>query len=658
MPPVTIIALGAIIGIAIGPVINLSQILVLIIFILSVILSLAFGKNASTAYRMLMAFVVFVLLGLFLSSIAQIDRDPVRARTHTNPIYRSIADSCGRALNEKDCGIALAIVFGDQDAVESAEKDNFKRAGLLHLFAASGFNVALAAGFIMVLAHLAGAPKLGAASIAIATIFFYLWLIGPSPSVLRAVVMSVILYLSFFFGRKVDGLASTSFAALILLTINPNSLFDIGWQLSFASLLGILLVAPKISALFKPEISKLASPLSITLGAQVMVAPFLIYYFGQISTVAVLANPFASIIVAYVTGIGFISGLVSLIWPALGQLGFSTLSPLLRLISQMSSFFANIPGSMLETKASLGMALGFIVVTILVFLLTKSMKGKLTFPAIIIFVLCVQASGVWFNLGQGFQREGLAVHFLDIGQGDATIIKSKSGSVILIDSGKEFSLLQRELRQRGVRRIDLLILSHAHADHLGAIAELINVYPVDKVIEPGFPYDTRGYKEFKETLKKNGIERHIGRAGQRFKVGDVLVKILWPRPQMMRGTNSDVNNNSIVAKIEYKDFQLLMPGDIEEEAIETLTSGSVDLRAQVLKVSHQGSSNGTTTRFLNRIKPEYAVISVGRNNPYGHPHAVTIRRLKRFVSDLGRTDYDGDVYVGTDGSRIRFASDK
>ncbi len=658
MPPVVIITLGSIIGIGVGPIIKLSSDLILVLFAVSILLTLKLGVRAAVSHRMLMSFTVYILLGLLLSSVAQIDRNPVRPNTHTNPIYQSIADSCGNALNGKECGIALAIVFGDQRAVESAEKENFKRAGLLHLFAASGFNVALAAGFIMILARLAGAPKLGAASVAIATIFFYLWLIGPSPSVLRAVVMSVVLYLSIFFGRKVDALASTSFAALILLAINPNSLFDIGWQLSFASLLGILLVGPRITALFKPQISRLVAPLSITLGAQIMVAPFLIYYFGQISTIAVLANPFASIIVAYVTGIGFLSGIVSLIWPALGQLGFSTLSPFLKLISLMSSIFANIPGSMLETKASLGMALGFILLTSLVFLLTRSRKGKLAFPAIIILLLGVQAAGVWFNLGQGIQRENLAVHFLDIGQGDATLLKSKSGPVVLIDGGKEYIKLRSELRQRGVRRIDLLILSHAHADHLGGITELVREYPVEKVIEPGFPYDTRGYKEFKKSLRQNGIKRQIARAGQRFEVGDILVKILWPPAQMIRGTNSDVNNNSIVAKIEYQNFRLLMPGDIEEEAIQALTSGSLDLKAQVLKVSHQGSSNGTTRRLLNRVKPEYAVISVGKGNPYGHPHAVTIKRLKRFVSRLGRTDYNGDVYIGTDGSRIRFASDK
>lgn len=658
MPPIVIITTGVIIGIAVGPIIKLPNLVTTVLFAVAILLTLKIGRRAAILHRIIMAFVVYVLLGLLLSSGAQMDSDPVRSRTHTNPIYRSIADSCGSALNAKECGIALAIVFGDQDAVETAEKENFKRAGLLHLFAASGFNVALAAGFIMILARLAGAPKLAAASVALATIFFYLWLIGPSPSVLRAVVMSAILYLSFFFGRKVDALASTSFAALVLLGIDPNSLFDIGWQLSFASLLGILLLAPKISALFKPQISRLATPISITLGAQIMVAPLLIFYFGQISTIAVLANPFASIIVAYVTGIGFLAGIVSLFWPSLGQLGFSTLSPFLKLISLMSSFFANIPGSMLETKASLAMALGFVFLTGLVFLLTRSMKGKLAFPAIIIFILCVQAMGVWFNLGQGFQREGLAVHFLDIGQGDATLVKSRTGPVVLIDSGREFISLRRELRQRGVRRIDLLILSHAHADHLGAIEELIREYPVEKVIEPGFPYDTAGYMDFKQSLKKKGIERHIGRAGQRFEVGDISVKILWPRGQMMRGTNSDVNNNSIVAKIEYQDFRLLMPGDIEEEAIEELIAGSVDLKAQVLKVSHQGSSNGTTMRFLNRVEPEYAVISVGQGNPYGHPHAVTIERLKRFVSGLGRTDYNGDVYIGTDGSYIRYASDK
>lgn len=658
MSPAVVVALGTMAGISLASLIDLPYLALWAIFMFMCSAALIRTIAQPSGGQTLTIFIIFVLLGCLLLKMSPGKYESHRAETHTNPFYKSIAKLSGKALNEKNNSLMLAIVFGDQKNVDPVEKDNFRRAGLLHMFAASGFNVALLAGFIMILARYANAPKTASAALALISVIFYLWLVGSSPSVARAVVMSIILYLAIFFGRRVDALASTSIAAVILLAIDPRALFDIGWQLSFASLFGLLVLAPLIAKLFENERSKVVSAFSLTLGAQIAVAPFLINYFGQLSTLSVLANPMASGVVAYVTVVGFLAAFMSTFWPTLAGYIFATLSPPLAFVSWTSSVFANIPASTIDMQASLAYAVLFLILTLMVFAAFRSLKRRLTISAIIIFIIAAQTAGLWINLAQGIQREALSMHFLDIGQGDATLIKSEDGSVILIDGGRDFLLLDRELRQRRVNHLDLVIISHAHADHLGSVSELVKKYPVAAVIEPGIKYDSDAYRDFRQALAVNNIPRLIGRMHQKYQVGEIEIKILWPGKDLIIGSNSDVNNNSIVARIEYKKFSLLLTGDIEEEAIGELSESSVDLKSQVLKVSHQGSANGTTIDLLKKVQPKYAIISVGRNNPFGHPHQITLRRLNKFTLKTLRTDQDGDIYIGTDGKSIEMVSDK
>lgn len=657
MSPAVVVALGTMAGISLASLIDLPYLAIWAIFIFTCSAALMRAIFQPSKGQTLTIFLIFVLLGCLLLITAPDEAESHRTETHTNPLYKSIAKLSSKSLNEKDNSLMLAIVFGDQKNVDPVEKDNFRRAGLLHMFAASGFNVALLAGFLMILARYASAPKIASAALALISVIFYLWLVGSSPSVARAVVMSIILYLAIFFGRRVDATASTSIAAVILLAIDPRALFDIGWQLSFASLFGLLVLAPLIANLFEYKRSKVVSAFSLTLGAQIAVAPFLINYFGQLSTLSVLANPMASGVVAYVTVVGFLAALLSTFWPTLAGYIFATLTPPLAFVSWTSSVFANIPASTIEMEASLAYAVLFLLLTLMVFAAFRSIKGRLTMSAIIIFIIAAQTAGLWINLAQGIQREALSVYFLDIGQGDATLIKSEDGSVILIDGGRDFFLLDRELRQRQVTHLDLLIISHAHADHLGSVSELVKKYPVATVIEPGVKYDSDAYRDFRQALAANKIPRLIGRRHQKYKVGEVEIKILMPGKDLIIGSNSDVNNNSIVAKIEYKKFSLLLTGDIEEEAISELSESRVDLKAQVLKVSHQGSKNGTTLSLLKKVQPKYAIISVGQSNPFGHPHQITLRRLNKFALKTLRTDQNGDIYIGTDGSSIEMSSD-
>ena len=659
MGPAVVVAFALIVGVCLAALLGPAPAVLWAALALILLAAFFLERTGRETWRALVVFGVFAVIGALLLTAAGPARPTtVRTADHHNPVYSVISREAVSALGVERGGLLLAIVFGDQSQVDAVAKDDFRRAGLLHLFAASGFNVTLAAGFILLMARMARAPKLLAASLALASVVFYFWLVGPTPSVLRATVMSVLLYLAVFFGRRVDAIASTAVAAAVLLILHPSSLFDIGWQLSFAGLLGILLVAPKITELLNPGVRELAAPLTVTTGAQIAVAPIVLYYFGQVSTVALIANPVTTLAVAYTTGVGFAGSLIAYVHPGSGRLILASLAWPLDFISGATRLFASLPASNLQFEPSIINALVMVALVAGVAWLVRRRDSKLGLAGIVIFIVAVQAVGVWLDLGLTIQTHALTVNFLDIGEGDATLIKTKEGGVVLIDGGRDFSLLDRQLRRRGVRHVDILIVSHAHADHVGSLDELVKRYPVAQVLEPGYRQPTRAYADFKRAVAQARIPMKRARSGQRFRLGALRIDILWPRAPLLTGTASDINNNSVVAKFVYKKFSLLFPGDVQEEAISELVRLHTDLSAQVLKVSHQGSANGTTRAFLRRVRPKFAVISVGRNNPYGHPHRPTLVKLKEFVRRLGRTDNNGNITIDSDGRSASFATQR
>lgn len=660
MPPVVALALALMGGILCGTYLVVPTVVAVATLIVLLLAALGFATRpgfSSNDRRIQLVGLglcaAFFALGIALGGISAA---PASSRTYQaspqNPTYLALAKQAEQAFKPDDAALFLAIVFGDQHRVAFERREAFRRAGLLHIFAASGFNVTIAAGFIMLGARLIRAPKLVAGGLGLASIAGYYWLVGPSPSVTRATMMAGLLYLAIFGGRRVDPFASMGAAAMVMLMISPRALFDIGWQLSFASLVGILLIYPWIISLVEPKVVPIVAPFAITLSAQVGVSPILLTYFGQLSTVAVLVNPLVTAVVGLITGLGFFSSLLSLCWGAAGRSLMTILAPLLNIVRFTAEFFAALPSATVQFKPSLLTAAIFLGTAVGVGYFLRRHIKTITVPVLLALILVLQATGVWLDLASGIHRAGVSAEFLDVGQGDATLIRTRKGGVVLVDGGDNYRYLDRSLRLRGIKKIDILILSHPHADHLGALDELLNNYPVGRIMETGYAHSTQAYNRFKDAARTRGVEVIRVRAGQEYELGDLEIEIIWPGDVFLEDTGSDINNNSLVAMIRYGEFEVLLPGDIEVEAIEQLTSGAFDLRADVLKVSHQGAKNGTTDAWLRRVRPKHAVISVSADNSYGHPHLSTLRRLHRYVAEVARTDRDGDVYISADGQHI------
>jgi beta-lactamase superfamily II metal-dependent hydrolase len=283
----------------------------------------------------------------------------------------------------------------------------------------------------------------------------------------------------------------------------------------------------------------------------------------------------------------------------------------------------------------------------------------LSVAIVLVLVGCVTVPGcLATTLFSGFtaggqnhlaENEGkLSVYFLDVGQGDSTLFLYEQ-KTILIDAG-EYDMGDRvvnDLRSLGVRRIDLLVATHPHSDHIGGMQKVLAAFPVGKVLDTGLAHPSPTYEQFLETVEQNHIPYQVAEQGQTIDVDPALrVLVLSPPEERL---SDDLNANSVVLRISYGTIDFLMTGDLGTEGEGSLLRTGYPLDAEILKVGHHGSSSSTSPAFLARVRPETAVISVGIDNPYGHPHTETLDLLKESDVAVYRTDHDGTILVRSDG---------
>lgn len=250
------------------------------------------------------------------------------------------------------------------------------------------------------------------------------------------------------------------------------------------------------------------------------------------------------------------------------------------------------------------------------------------------------------------QKE-LEVNFLDVGQGDAILIEAPGGQNVLIDGGPDKKILKRLGENLGWldRRIDLMILTHPHDDHVSGLNEVIKNYQVDKILYAGAVHSAPGYLEWLQLVKEKGVPMEIAWAGYKIDLGnDLRFEVLSPEENLLNKEVENLNNSSLVLKVQYKNISFLLVGDAEKEVEEKLLAK--EIKADVLKIGHHGSDTGSTEEFLKKVKPEMAVISAGRNNQFGHPHARVLKRLERLGIRILRTDLGGTVGLRSDGEAV------
>jgi competence protein ComEC len=622
----------------------------------------------------------FTLRARSLSVLAT-DDTPNAALEH---VRRAAGESLARALPEPQAGLAAAIVVGLRDRVARDVAADFRTSGLSHVVAISGFHIALVAALASAL--LRPLPRRPRSIALIALICGYALLAGASPSVLRAAAMSGTVLLLRISGRSGQAAAALGMAVLVLLAIEPATASDVGFQLSVAATAGLLRWATPFSEWLTarapaPVPGWLLETLGVSLAAQLATLPLVLLHFGRLSLVAPLSNLLAAPLIAPAMAAAGLSvavggmagaGLPGILLAPLELVAALLVGALIAVARMCAALpFAAIdlaPPFDLATAAAAGVVVLALVRRRTHGLAARAPEARLAAvprsgrpSPVTVVAATVACVALLVSIVAGAQPDGrLHMTVLDVGQGDAILLVGPAGSRMLVDTGPDPDLLLTQLDARlpaWDRRLDLIVITHPHEDHVAGLALLLDRYRIGSIAEPGMIGLGPGDAAFRERLAAAGQRTRTLAAGDTFDFDGVRAKVHWPIAGQVPAKPSDggkgVNNVSIVLELDFGSRRLLLTGDVEEEIDGRLLGRGLAGRVDVLKVAHHGSGSATTDAFLERLAPRLAVISAGTGNPYGHPSPATVARLERSGARVLRTDLDGSVEVSTDGRDLR-----
>jgi competence protein ComEC len=590
----------------------------------------------------------------------------------------------------REAALARGLVLGEDERIDAATVEDFRRSGLSHLLAVSGQNVALLALLAMPLLAALGMPIRTRLLWVLAAIVVYVPLAGAGPSIVRAGVMGGLSLLAMLAGRRASRLFGLAVAAVVTLAIDPHIGADVGWQLSFAAVLGILTLAPPIRAAVASRIGArawrgaLAEGVAMTVAATLSTAPLIAFHFGEISTTTLFANLLALPAVAPAMWLGMLAA-------ACGQVpgfpvGFLNAvdAPLLAYIAQVAAWCGRPGWACLHVKlGATGLIVSYAALTAAALgtpwlarrhrlatlrrhrlpsadgpisrQIGVSSARRRAFQRVWLAagVGCVAVAVAWAAAGGGAEAAGpiagLRVSVLDVGQGDAILLQPAGAEAVLVDGGPPGDGLEAELRSAGVGRLGFAVVTHEQSDHAGGVEELLGRFPVARLAYARLSRRLRGEAETAGAAPVRIAEGGILRSGR------LRLEVLWPPRDLLAAplAGTDPNTQALVLLARWRDFSMLLTADAEAESV-PIDPGPVD----VLKVAHHGSDDAGLDGLLDRIAPKLAVISVGAGNPYGHPTEATLTTLAAHHVPTLRTDRDGTVVlevsrgaveVGTDG---------
>jgi competence protein ComEC len=529
-------------------------------------------------------------------------------------------------LPQASAALLAGLLLGERRSLPFEIDDGFRRAGVYHVLAVSGFNVALVASAVFLLVRLIGLGRRSAAGSAGVVVLAFGAVVGPQPSVLRAVVMAVLVLTAVLLDRDTEVLNSLAAAALLILAFRPWDLLDPGFQLSFAATAAIVL-APR------PR-HPILGALAVSAAAQVSVLPVTLWHFHQVSVVGLVANLAVVPLAAVATVVGLAGAALAFVWDAAARVAFDAVWPVLLALRAAVACAAAVPHALIYLPAPPAAAIvaysAALVLTAAAWRLRRARPRAMRYMAgVAVGALAVAIVFAAWPLAR--PRDGrLHVAVLDVGQGDALVIEGTDGRAVVVDAGpggrQRLDAGERVVAPylwwRGLLRVRATIVTHDHADHGGGMAAVRTRFPGAEV----WTADALA-----------ATPRALGGA-----VLSALPVALGPRP----------NDHALVLRVDYGAASFLLTSDIPGAAEGALIARGAPVDATVLKVAHHGARDSSTAAFLAAVRPTLAAVSVGARNPYRHPDAGVLARLEATGARVLRTDRDGALLFETDGRTL------
>ncbi len=568
-----------------------------------------------------------------------------RLRRHVSAALQLGTTGERRALLE-------GVVLGADGGLDEQTRSAFKASGLSHLLAVSGQNVAFLVWGVLGLAWVVGVPRAAAHVLAVTAIAAYAVAVGWQPSVVRASVAGALASLAWLVARPRDPWHFLAVGALVLLVWSPASVFDPGFQLSFAAVAAIFVAVPRLDALLERLPLPFALPrklriaLAVSFACGVATSPVLALDFGRVPLWSVLSNALAEPAVGPLLGLGLLAACVAPVSPSAAAALSWLAGWAAAWIAFCARLVARFPGAQLSPGWALG-ALATVVGTWVALARLPPWRRRRA-AAWALAAATLGGSLAWsLSAPSGWTAPpGLRVSFLDVGQGDAILLEVPGGAV-LVDTGPPEAHVERMLRRRGLRSLSAVVLTHPHRDHVGGAPGVLGRLAVGALLDPLQPAGGPAERAALQAARRRGVPVVPARQGSSYRTGSLLLRVLWPDGGGRRG--EDPHLHGVVLLASYGATDLLLTGDAESRVTSRLSLPPVE----VLKVAHHGSEDPGLPELLRRLRPRIAVIEVGAHNDYGHPRAETLAALARAPSlTVFRTDLDGTVVLTSDGRTI------
>lgn len=610
-----------------------------------------------------------------------------------NTIQLAMTENIEKVLEKEEEQIVKGLILGDTTVLEEELKEKFQIANISHVLAVSGMHIVyIVMGIEIVFKKWLG--KRNVKYVVIIGLLFYMSLTGYTSSIVRAGIMGMMNIIAFLVYRKNDIWTSIAISLGIILIQNPYAITSVGLQLSYLGTIGIILFNKNIKQFLdnikwiknniqikrSKRISKIVENLkdmiSVTLSAQIMILPIMLYHFNMIGIYFVITNILVSIMIGPIMFLSIIFIFSSFIHLQISQFISVFLSIGIKSLIQISNL-ANLPFSKIyvPTPSILYIIIYYIVMLVgnqiymiyttkyenstkrrvknLIALMKYKLyeKKKKNFKiyrkileernvkAFILRTYKVIFLVLFFIGIYQFPRD-LEIHFLDVGQGDSCFIVTPNHKTILIDGGGSTSntfdvgkdTVIPYLLDKGYTKLDYVFISHFDQDHVGGILPVLEEFKVGQIFITKQGEKSENYETFLEIVEQKNLKVQEVKMGEKITIGDVVFHILWPIEKQIE--KNILNNNAMVMKLQYKGFGMLFTGDIEEVAekkILSVYSDNLDsLKGTVLKVAHHGSKSSSTEEFLEAVSAKVAIIGVGENNMFGHPSNAVLERLQSF----------------------------
>lgn len=565
-----------------------------------------------------------------------------------NNIKEKMIDNANRNMPKRTANLLLGILIGERDNIQEDIIESFRTANLSHILAVSGAHTSYIILGITYLISKSKTPKRIGYIITIINLLIFIIITGASYSVVRACIMAIVVIGAKICYRKENFFTSICISLIIILIQNPFTINDIGLKLSFMGTAGIVIFNKSITNFFiKLKIKqKIAEALSVTFSAQLMIMPITILNFNTISLTFFISNILASPLLGIIIIFGFISIFISSILNPISKILFLILHIFLELLILVSKVTEKIPGSsiLVKTPNILFAIVYYILILFFNYFFVIKQNPTRRFHKKIIKIITIK------NIKNAFKviavvfliillltrivriiNPTLKIYFIDVGQGDSTLIVTPKNKKILIDGGEgKTNVLFQYLLDRRINKIDYIIISHFDSDHCNGLIEIIEKMRVENIVMSKQSKESEEYKKILEIIKQKNIKVSSVKAEDKIIIEkNLYTKILNPAEKF---EFQDLNNNAIVAKLVYKNFSMLFTGDIEKAEENLAKKYKNELKSTILKVAHHGSKTSTSEEFLKYVEPQIALIGVGENNKFGHPNQITIEKLKNIRS--------------------------